>query len=114
MADACAYIFQISPTLIYTEKTFAELLSPAVNNARKNLEEAVESFKTNKMKLLGAADMIKNLKEVSNSQIICFIIAENLKEKGADSIFLKRSMVRLFPQQLLAARFLVNTIWCNR
>lgn len=108
MADACAYIFQISPTLIYTKKTFAELLSPAVNNARKNLEEAVESFKNNKMKLLGAADMIKNLKEVSNSQIICFIIAENLKEKGADSIFLKRSMVRLFPQQLLAARFLVK------
>ena len=108
MADACGYIFQIAPTLIYTEKTFAELLSPAVNNARKNLEEAVESFKTNKMKLLGAADMIKNLKEVSNSQIICFIIAENLKEKGADSIFLKRSMVRLFPQQLLAARFLVK------
>ena len=52
--------------------------------------------------------MIKNLKDVSNSQIITFIIAENLREKGTESIFLSRSMVRLFPQQLLAARFLVK------
>ena len=51
---------------------------------------------------------IKDLKNISNSQLICFIIAENLKEKGAESIFLNRSMVRLFSEQILAARFLVK------
>lgn len=108
MADACAYIFGLEPTLIYTEETFLSKLQTAAGNARKEVDEAVASFKSNKLKLIGAAEMIKNLKDVTNAQIICFIIADNLKEKGHDSIFLTRSMVRLFPNQLLAARFLVK------
>ena len=94
--------------LIYTEETFLSKLQTAAGNARKEVDEAVASFKSNKLKLIGAAEMIKNLKDVTNAQIICFIIADNLKEKGHDSIFLTRSMVRLFPNQLLAARFLVK------
>lgn len=108
MADACAYIFSLDPTLIYTEDSFLAKLQTVVSAARKDVDEAVTAFKTNKLKIVGAAEMIKNLKDVASSQIICFIIAENLKEKGADSIFLSRSMIRLFPQQLLAARFLVK------
>lgn len=108
MADACAYIFNMDPALVYTEEAFLKKLGETAGTAREDVEDAVSSFKNNKVKLLGAAEMIKNLKDVSNSQIITFIIAENLREKGTESIFLSRSMVRLFPQQLLAARFLVK------
>ena len=98
----------MDPALVYTEEAFLKKLGETAGTAREDVEDAVSSFKNNKVKLLGAAEMIKNLKDVSNSQIITFIIAENLREKGTESIFLSRSMVRLFPQQLLAARFLVK------
>lgn len=108
MADACAYIFETDPSLIYTEEAFLAKLTDTVSASRKDVDEAVTAFKSNKLKILGAAEMIKNLRDVSNAQIICFIIAENLREKGSESIFLSRSLVRLFPQQLLAARFLIK------
>lgn len=108
MADACAYVFNMDPSFIYTKESFLAKLKIAVKAAGKDVDEAVTAFKNNKLKILGAAEMIRNLKDVSNSQIISFIIAENLKEKDADSIFLSRSMIKLFPQQLMAARFMIK------
>lgn len=108
MADVCAYIFDMDPTIVYTQDSFLMKLRDAVGAARNDVEEAVAAFKANKLKIVGAAEMIKNLKDVSNAQIICFIIAENLREKKSESIFLSRSFVRLFPQQLSAARFLIK------
>lgn len=108
MADACAHVFDMDPAFIYTEDTFITKLKDIAPKAREELSEALASFKKSKLKIVGAAELIKDLKNISNSQLICFIIAENLKEKGAESIFLNRSMVRLFSEQILAARFLVK------
>lgn len=108
LADACAHIFDMDPAFIYTDETFFIKLKSAISDAGSEFDEALANFKTYKNKLLGAAEMIKDLKDISNAHVLCFIIAESFKEKGADSIFLKRSFIRLFPEHIQAARFLVK------
>ena len=42
------------------------------------------------------------------STVIRRIIAENIKEKGSDSIFMSNAVIALIPEQVVAARFLVK------
>ena len=39
---------------------------------------------------------------------MCLIIAENLKERGLDSMYMSRTALTLIPEQVNAARFLVK------
>ena len=108
LADAAAYVFGLDPALIYTRELFLEKLAAVCLPARKQLEGTIAGFKRDPLNIPGTAGLIRRLRELSNAQIICFLIADNLKEKGAGSLFLSRSLVRLFSQQLAAARFLVK------
>ena len=52
--------------------------------------------------------LIKDIKNLSGSHIFCLVIAQNIKEKGPDSIFLSRPVIKLLPEAVMAARFLVK------
>lgn len=106
MADACAHIFDMEPTFLYTKEQFLKKLSAAISSFGKDFDEAMSNFKNLGSKILNASEIIKDIKSVANARVLCFMIAQNLKEKGSDSIFLNRGIIRLIPEPILAARFL--------
>lgn len=106
MADACAHIFDMDPTILYGQEQFLKKLSASVKSFDNDFDDAVSNFKHLGSKFLSAAEVIRDIKNVANPRVLCFAIAENLKEKGADSVFLSRGAVRLLPEHIMAARFL--------
>lgn len=108
MADACAHVFDMDPLFIYTKDSFLAKLKKTIHSSDKDFEEAVNMFKKRTFKSFEAALFIKEIKNIANPQVLCLTIAQSLKEKGNDSFFLKRSVVKLFTEQVLAARFLVK------
>ena len=110
MADACAKIFEMDPTLLYTKETFLEKLSDALAASQAEAEEALESYRTapHHRPASEIKELIKNIKSIANQQVLTYIIADALKEKGQDSIFLTRPVFKLLSEQIPAARFLVK------
>ncbi len=110
MADACAKIFEMDPTLLYTKETFLEKLSDALAASQAEAEEALESYRTAPRHRPASEikELIKNIKSIANQQVLTYIIADALKEKGQDSIFLTRPVFKLLSEQIPAARFLVK------
>ncbi|MBQ4650062.1 MAG: patatin-like phospholipase family protein [Firmicutes bacterium] len=108
MADACAKVFDMDPTLIYTRDIFMEKLSAALKASQKDAEEALARHKKTPFILMEAKDVLKDIKSVASDNVVTFLIAYNLKEKGEKSPFLSRAAHRLMPEPILAARFLVK------
>lgn len=110
MADACAKIFELDPTLIYTKDTFIEKLRSSIAESHAEAEEALESYRSapRHRPASEARELIKNIKSIANQRVLTYIIAYAIKEKGPDSIFLTRPVFRLLPEHIPAARFLVK------
>ena len=51
-------------------------------------------------------DAIRELRHVANKKLLTLAISENLKEKGADSIFTSRAALHIVPDCIAAARFI--------
>ena len=54
----------------------------------------------------GGMDAIRELKNVANKKLLTLAICENLKEKGAESIFTSRAALRIVPDCVAAAKFI--------
>ena len=110
MADACAKIFEMDPTILYTKDIFLEKLSEAIAESHAEAEEALESYRTvpHYRPASEIRELIKNFKSIANQRVLTYIIAYALKEKGQDSILLTRPVFRLLSEQIPAARFLVK------
>ena len=110
MADACAKIFEMDPTILYTKDIFLEKLSEAIAESNAEAEEALESYRTvpHYRPASEIRELIKNFKSIANQRVLTYIIAYALKEKGQDSILLTRPVFRLLSEQIPAARFLVK------
>lgn len=110
MADACAKIFEMDPTLLYTKETFLEKISDALAASQAEAEEALESYRRAPLHRPASEikELIKNIKSIANQRVLTYIIAYALKEKGQDSILLTRPVFRLLSEQIPAARFLVK------
>ena len=110
MADACAKIFEMDPSIIYTKDTFIESLARHLAGSHEDAEEALASYSSQKplRPAFEAKELIKNIRNLSNQRLITYIIAYALKEKEQNSIFLTRTAFRLLPDQIPAARFLVK------
>lgn len=106
MADACAHVFDMNPALLYTKEQFLKNLSSVTSRLGRDFDQTASRFKGPGNKAPSASDIIKDIKNIANGQALCFAIGQNLKEKGADSVFLNRGVIRLIPEQILAARFL--------
>ena len=108
MADACAHIMDMDPLLIYTPESFMKKLSHVLETCDEGYQEALEKFKKPKLAALEVTELLKDIKNVANDNIICMAIAAHMKEKGKDSFFLSKSIAKLFPEIILAAKFLVK------
>ena len=110
MADACARIFALDPLILYTQEIFLEKISEAVLASQAEAKEALDRY--GKLSGLSGLPNLKeiqaDIKAIANQQIPVFLIAYNLKEKGANSIFISRAALHLMPDLIHAARFLVK------
>lgn len=107
-ADPCAKIFQMDPAVIYSKESFLRMLPQAVSAAQQEVDEAWEAFKSIRKIHVRIPDYIQDIKSAAGPRAICRVIAENIKGKGADSIFMSNAVISLIPEQVAAARFLVK------
>ena len=108
LADACAHILGLDPTIIYSKASFIPRIAQAVEDSRKEVDEAFEAFKKIKIRHVHVAEVIQDIKSLTSPRAMCLIIAENLKERGLDSMYMSRTALTLIPEQVNAARFLVK------
>ena len=108
MADACAKLFDLNPQFIYTKEFLIKALVKAIEQSSDDLEETITKFKHIRSNFLTFNDIVKSVKDTEKSHIVCILIAQNIKEKGKDSIFVKKAATKLIPDLVHAARFLVK------
>ena len=108
MADACAKLFDLNPQFIYTKEFLIKALAKAIEQSSDDLEETITKFKHIRSNFLTFNDIVKSVKDTEKSHIVCILIAQNIKEKGKDSIFVKKAATKLIPDLVHAARFLVK------
>ncbi len=131
-ADAAAKIYGMDPCLIYTREHFLSMLRDAIECCDSAFDQAldnliapglvwnVEKGTIDKSATLtragssalrqigdgGGLELIKDLKNVANKCLLTLVIADNLKEKGENSIFASRAVQRVVPDCVTAARFI--------
>lgn len=106
-ADACAKIFELDPLTLYTKEVFLEKLSEALQASSEDAKKALDKY-TNGFSLSSLKEIAGDVRDVANLKTLTFLAAYNMREKGASSIFVSRSAVRLFPDLVNAARFLLK------
>lgn len=106
MADATAHVFELDPCLIYTKERFLEALGDALENCSDELDEAMMKYQSSGLPLTATVELLKEIHNMGNKKMLAFLAARNLSEKGADSVFLTRTAMRLMPECILAGRFL--------
>ena len=108
MADACAKLFDLNPQFIYTKEFLLKELEKAIEHSSDDLEDTITKFKHIRSNFLTFNDIVKTVKDTEKSHIACVLIAQNLKEKGKDSIFAKKAATKLLSDIVLASKFLVK------
>ena len=106
-ADACAKIFELDPLVLYTNEIFLEKISDAARTSNHEAKEALDKY-GDVFSLQSPKELLTNIRNVANPRALTFLIAYNLKEKGSQSIFLSRAAVKLLPDIIHAASFLVK------
>ena len=106
MADAAAHIFELDPCLIYTKERFLQTLGQAIESCGEDLDEAMNKYQASELPLTATVELLKEIHNMGNKKMLAFLAARNLSEKGADSVFLTRTAMRLMPECILAGRFL--------
>ncbi len=108
MADYCAKMFDMDPTLIYTRESFMAKLQSIIADSELEIDDALTKLKHFGSKFVSVTDIIKDLKNAADTRLLTFIIAEHIKEKGDDSIFLKRAVTKVAEEPIMAAKFLIK------
>ena len=108
MADAAAKIFELEPCLIYTKDHFIETLKDALDQFDTEFNKTLKKYRDASLQRGGTLDFFKDLRNIANKRFLTVLIAENIREKGADSPFITRPALRLFPEYILAGRFLTK------
>ena len=125
-ADAAAKLFGLDPCLIYTKEHFLPALRKAMETCDEAFDKSLDKLiapglevnpKTGEITLNKTAvlhtladgkalERLKDLKNVANKRLLTLVIADNLKEKGENSVFSSRAALRVVPDCIAAARFI--------
>ena len=108
MADAAAKIFELNPCLIYTRENYLAALQDALSHFEKDFRKRLNKYRDASLQTGVTLDFFKDLKNIANKRFLTVLIAENIREKGADSLFITKPALRLFPEYILAGRFLTK------
>ena len=112
MADACAKVFDMDPGLIYTKEPFLSKLKDSFELSKTDLKEAISKLRHLSNNTISLHDTVKVLKEAAKDavhmRVFCILMAQNIKEKGTDSIFVKNAVAKIIPEAVYAAKFLIK------
>lgn len=108
MADAAAKLFALDPCILYSKESLIEKLKGAMDDPGEELEASLKKYREKTLTVDALLELAKDLKDIANKQLVTLLIAENLKEKGGESIFASRTASRLFKEYVPAGKFLVR------
>ena len=131
-ADSAAKIFELDPMILYSKETFEEKLALQVNatqNEFNNLLKTGKKMMNSMTQLAPNPQMASDLKTIvdtlrniyiadskqkltpdairnTNKKVAALVIANDLKQRGHDSMFLNRYALRIARDEILAARYM--------
>ena len=111
MADSCAKIFELDPTILYTVDLFISTLKEKVNTSYDESKEVIDGYKNNPLWRLTAREfkhVATDLDNVASFESVAFLVAMDIKEKQENSVFISRPALKVMPDIIMAARFLVK------
>lgn len=103
-ADAVAKLFALDPLILYRRETFLEQLQKAVDDARHDME-ALEHLDLSDA-TLSISKLGSLLKKVNKKTVVVFI-ADHIRTKGEESVFMKKYTGKIMKEEIEAAKFLV-------
>ena len=103
-ADSTAHIFELDPLILYQRQIFMERLAAAVASARADMAE-LEALDHGMPDLTLAK--VKDLLKKVNKKTTTVFIAEHIRQKQEESIFLSKYAAKIFKDEIPAAKFLV-------
>ena len=101
-ADITAKIFNLNPLCIYTEDVYFKKLKEAIIDAKEELNhlKGLSIFSFNHF------DKLKDILRVTNKKSATLLIAENIRDKGVNSIFMARHTSNVLLNEIESAKFL--------
>lgn len=103
-ADAIAKLFALDPLILYRRETFLEKLQEAVEDTRHDVE-ALEHLDVTDT-TLSISKLGSLLKKVNKKTVVVFI-ADHIRSKGEESVFMKKYTGKILKEEIDAAKFLV-------
>ena len=105
-ADAAARVFGLDPLILYSREIFLEKLAAAARDARCDMEELAGVD-------LSSGDLtrakLRTLLKKVNKKTATVFIADHIRAKGEESIFLKKYAGKILKEETDAAKFLAAT-----
>ena len=93
--------------ILYRKDRFLEALNQAVNEANDDMDLDID-LSLASLKSLASLGKIKEILKIANRRTVTLFIADSLRAKSSDSIFLSKYARRILKDEVNAARFLVN------
>jgi len=110
-ADCAAKVFGLDPLILYSREKFMNDLADAVDIAKTEMELDVDtsfaSLKT--LRTFASVEKLREIVKVANRKTVTLFVADSLKNRGENSIFLKRYAIKLLGDEIKAARFLIKS-----
>lgn len=102
--DRTAKIFELNPLILYRRETYLEKLAEAVADARQDMQDLEQlDLTTADLTVTKIGALLKKV----NKKTASVFIADHIREKGEESIFVKKKTWTLLKEEVDAARFLV-------
>ena len=106
-ADVAAKIFDLDPLILYRKNGFLEALEQAVITANDDMDLDID-MSLSSLKSLASLGEMKEILKIANRRTVTLFIADSLRAKSSDSIFLSKYARRILKDEVNAAKFLVN------
>ncbi|MBR3756772.1 MAG: patatin-like phospholipase family protein [Firmicutes bacterium] len=102
-ADAAARVFGLNPLILYGREMFLEKLAAAVSDARRDMEAlAGVDLSSGDLTMAKLGALLKKV----NKKTATVFIADHIRAKGEESIFLKKYAGKILKEETDAAKFL--------
>lgn len=106
-ADKAAKVFELDPLVLYRKDSFLEALEQAVISANDDMDLDID-MSLSSLKSFASLGKIKEILKIANRRTVTLFIADSLRAKSGDSIFLSKYARRILKDEVNVAKFLVN------
>lgn len=107
-ADHAAKVFELDPLILYQKDVFMTKMSAAVEAARADMAELEELDRSVGPVSELTSSKLRDLVKKVNRKTATVFIAEHIREKGGESIFLRKYAGKILKDEVQAAKFLVG------